>query len=1000
MKRLLTILLLAVVLPSVVLAWLALRSLRDQQFILERQQALLHQEIVDGLARDVNNLVLGWQADFAQTVRRLEAEHAEGGDLPAKFDTEIRAALPWAEVGFATDARQGLVLSPQPERNRELKSTRDAAGQFLADNSGFLNNREPALVFTSLSTPYQPSGITPRVPPPAEDSSVSMEDAVAPLTEKLRSRLASPKSLQDKAPAGQPAPEPTSGAKASRAETAPASEPVPLPARLEMENAAPGTGDLTLSKAAEELPAATSDLAIRGQLHITAPATREAGADLDTPPLQSAPIAGAEAPAAFSGTVEAATGSGTFGNSKDVGADRGNSVGNLALSESFSDSAAVPAPPADQALSLEFAPTEAPVDGLQEFKEEEGAAESESPASGYTASTARQKAKPRPTVILGGRSGNISKATPTEPPPSRRAFTKKDFSERQSYNFNILNSQIPQDQEAAKAAATAPAKNVVVQEESKVEDLAESQKLQQEQAGEIAPAVSAPAASAPAPAAAPAPMAEAMKVTQDDLKADAPKQFQAGLAKEKREAALPPLPATPAAPAYKDESRALDRRDLDWALPTVTLEGAEQRQAALRNVSPQQSPPVLKEEAQVVSSVRGVESDFATIIQGAQEGCIARLQKAGVSLLLWRRSERDPEVIYGVQISGATLLERAKDLVWVDEPLSREVCLALLDHGGKPIAQSKRDFGGNWRKPFVATEIGDILPYWEAALYLVDPLRLTHSAQTLRWTLGGMVVLLVGVIAVGAVFVSREVAQRMFEARQKTDFVSNVSHELKTPLTSIRMFSELLAENRVQDADRQKQYLNIIVSEAGRLTRLINNVLDFSRMERGEKRYRMEGVELGEQLREVAGMLTPNLQEQGLRLQLDVPADRAYQVFADADALAQVWVNLISNAEKYASGGKEISVRLETAASAKEGEPRVRVIVEDRGPGVPRGLEKRIFQQFYRVDDSLAANVQGSGLGLTLARQIVEAHRGRIWYEPRIGGGSRFMVELPVLKSG
>lgn len=143
-------------------------------------------------------------------------------------------------------------------------------------------------------------------------------------------------------------------------------------------------------------------------------------------------------------------------------------------------------------------------------------------------------------------------------------------------------------------------------------------------------------------------------------------------------------------------------------------------------------------------------------------------------------------------------------------------------------------------------------------------------------------------------------------------------------------------------------------------------------------------------------MLTPNLQEQGMRLQLDLPGESRFTVLADADALAQVWVNLISNAEKYANGGKEIFVRLEggdTDAPA----PKVRVTVEDQGPGVPRGLEKRIFEQFYRVDDSLAANVQGSGLGLTLARQIVEAHGGRIWYEPRPGGGSRFVVEMPLI---
>lgn len=586
------------------------------------------------------------------------------------------------------------------------------------------------------------------------------------------------------------------------------------------------------------------------------------------------------------------------------------------------------------------------------------AKEAPAPAAGEIdelQSSVRSRAKPRATTS-STRPGSAAPLPQTSNAEKnyapRRALTKKDFSEMQSAkNADAQTTQ----QEVDEANKAAQLKTIEAIEAKKKESTtAETAKLR-----DIAVADKALEEATPSTPAAPQP--EEMKSAESKLAQDG-EMIKNGQV------------STP-----------------------VTFGVEDQRQMNLRNVSPQQLSPVLLEDAQTVSSVRAVESDFASVTRGVEEGCIARLEKSGVTLLLWRRSERDPQLIYGVQINGAMLLERAHDLVWVDEPLSREVCLALLDHGGKPVAQSAAGFVGNWRKPFVATEIGDVLPYWEAALYLIDPQRLTHSAQTLRWTLGGMVMLLVAVIAMGAGLVSREVAQRMHEARQKTDFVSNVSHELKTPLTSIRMFSELLAENRVQDPGRQKQYLNIIVSEAGRLTRLINNVLDFARMERGEKRYRMESVELGEQLREVAGMLSPNLQEQGLRLELDVPAETKFTLLADADALAQVWVNLICNAEKYAAAGKQISVRLERADGESAAPGRVRVVVEDRGPGVPRGLEKRIFEQFYRVDDSLAANVQGSGLGLTLARQIIEAHRGRIWYEPRPEGGSRFVVELPLI---
>src|SRR4029077_15543174 len=138
---------------------------------------------------------------------------------------------------------------------------------------------------------------------------------------------------------------------------------------------------------------------------------------------------------------------------------------------------------------------------------------------------------------------------------------------------------------------------------------------------------------------------------------------------------------------------------------------------------------------------------------------------------------------------------------------------------------------------FVATEIGEALPHWEVTAYLLNPAKLGQAAQTIKVTLTLIITLLVLAIALGSWLLVRDINRQIKLARQKSDFVSNVSHELKTPLTSIRMFSELLAEGRVEDPDRQRSYLNIITAETARLTRLINNVLDFSRMERGEKKY-------------------------------------------------------------------------------------------------------------------------------------------------------------------
>jgi signal transduction histidine kinase len=291
----------------------------------------------------------------------------------------------------------------------------------------------------------------------------------------------------------------------------------------------------------------------------------------------------------------------------------------------------------------------------------------------------------------------------------------------------------------------------------------------------------------------------------------------------------------------------------------------------------------------------------------------------------------------------------------------------------------------------VATEIGEALPHWEVAVYLLNPEKLTQSARALKLTLGILVDLLVLTIAIGSWLIAKDLKRQLTLARQKTDFVSNVSHELKTPLTSIRMFSELLAEGRVNEPEKRQSYLNIITAEASRLTRLINNLLDFSRIERGEKKYDFQQVDLVELVRETAEAYRPQLESRGFKLECQWP-EVTVEVRADRDALAQIVMNLLSNAEKYSTERKEITLQIERR---QEPLPHVELRVMDRGPGVPRGCEEKIFEQFYRAHDSLSSGIQGSGLGLTLARQIARAHGGEVIHHSREGGGSCFVLRLP-----
>jgi signal transduction histidine kinase len=197
----------------------------------------------------------------------------------------------------------------------------------------------------------------------------------------------------------------------------------------------------------------------------------------------------------------------------------------------------------------------------------------------------------------------------------------------------------------------------------------------------------------------------------------------------------------------------------------------------------------------------------------------------------------------------------------------------------------------------------------------------------------------------------------------------------------------------VAEPAKQRSYLGIITAEAARLTRLINNVLDFARLERGEKKYQFQRCDLRDLVRETAGTYRPHLEAGGFRFDCELPEAPVW-INGDRDALAQVVVNLLSNAEKYSDHRKEIAVRLRQETAPL---PFAEVQVLDRGLGVPGGSEEKIFEKFYRAHDSLSSGIQGSGLGLTLARQIARAHGGEVVYERRDGGGSCFCLRLPVL---
>jgi signal transduction histidine kinase len=402
---------------------------------------------------------------------------------------------------------------------------------------------------------------------------------------------------------------------------------------------------------------------------------------------------------------------------------------------------------------------------------------------------------------------------------------------------------------------------------------------------------------------------------------------------------------------------------------------ASSQRMIARTVNPQKQ---LKPNDTAISNVLPAEAEFHQLIGTAMSGNVARFIGNELFVIFWHRTKLNPELVFGAEINLNRFTKEFERLIQPDYDLAKTVCVALLDDKAKPVVLTTSGFVTNWKRPFVATEVGEVLPHWEVGVYLLNPAAANQIAVTVQRSVGATIVLLLCAIGIGSWLIWRDLGRQVQLARQKTDFVSNVSHELKTPLTSIRIFSELLANN--PDPERQKRYSEIIVNESSRLTRLINNVLDFARMDRGEMKYEKEVFDLNALVRETLTNFRLNFASEG------IDSD-PLPVRGNRDATAQVLLNLLSNAEKYGDGRIEVTTR-----RSENGLGTVQV--SDRGPGVPHGSEEKIFEQFHRAHNSLNSGIQGAGLGLTLARQIARANGGDVIYEPRPGGGSQFSLTL------
>jgi signal transduction histidine kinase len=311
-----------------------------------------------------------------------------------------------------------------------------------------------------------------------------------------------------------------------------------------------------------------------------------------------------------------------------------------------------------------------------------------------------------------------------------------------------------------------------------------------------------------------------------------------------------------------------------------------------------------------------------------------------------------------------------------------DVSCAAVDSEGRIVAGHK---GGAGRA--VVRSIAETQLPW--VLYFTGVEGATDAGMVARQRFLLLVTVVTGLFLIaGAYFIARAVRRDLEVSRMQSDFVSAVSHEFRSPLTSIRQLSELLAEGRVPAQERRQVYYDTLVRESTRLQRLVEALLNFGRMEAGVRKYRFEETDAASLVEKVVAEFTPQIAASGRHIELEAAAG-VCPIDADPEALSVALRNLVDNALKYSPGCPTVWVQW-GAENA-----HVAIRVRDRGMGIPPFERRAIFRKFFRGTAAAAANVKGSGVGLSMVRHIVAAHGGEISVVSRPGEGSTFTILLP-----
>lgn len=340
--------------------------------------------------------------------------------------------------------------------------------------------------------------------------------------------------------------------------------------------------------------------------------------------------------------------------------------------------------------------------------------------------------------------------------------------------------------------------------------------------------------------------------------------------------------------------------------------------------------------------------------------------------------------LYG--LSDSFLKDKAKvESILINQASMFNYQVKIFDDTGRPLGGAPpKDLGA----PVLRKSMRGIS--YIIAVYEKYPVLIKGLEERKNRLTSYMAVIIFSALSVlcGSFFTLSALSREWRLTELKSEFVSSLSHDLRRPLTSIRMFSEMLKNDSVQSEEKKREYYNIISGESEQLTNMANNILDFSRIERGRKRYEFKDEDITAIIRATIERFKSYMAHESCKVTLNMEPDIP-RVKIDADSIAQAVTNLLTNAFNYSPFDKEITVNV--VKRPKE----VAIEVIDNGLGIPRSEQKKIFRRFYRVE-SKDTNVEGSGLGLTLVKYAAEAHHGKVIVESKEGSGSKFLLVLPV----